>query len=251
MLDFFTKLFDTSDFPARWNCGEWEAAHGWLHILSDLAIFGAYFAIPAALVFYVRAKRAELFFPRIFWLFGAFIFCCGTTHLLEAVIFYEPIYRFAGLVKAITAIVSWTTVFALLRVAPLALELPGLKRVNEMLNRQIDLHKATRHELEESNRELNEFTGVVSHDLRSPICSALFMAELARESVERGDRVNLPLQLDQIVDTLHRMEALVSDLHQRALNSGRGKPFVSVDLKGPLQAPWEISSSRSRTPARW
>jgi hypothetical protein len=35
-------LFDTSDFPARWTCGQWSAVHGWTHILSDLAIFGAY-----------------------------------------------------------------------------------------------------------------------------------------------------------------------------------------------------------------
>jgi len=33
MLDFFRKLFDTSDFPARWNCGNWSSFHGFLHTL--------------------------------------------------------------------------------------------------------------------------------------------------------------------------------------------------------------------------
>jgi hypothetical protein len=32
MFDFLSKLFDTSDFPARWHCGHWTVGHGWLHI---------------------------------------------------------------------------------------------------------------------------------------------------------------------------------------------------------------------------
>ena len=42
MLDFLMRLFDTSDFPPRWYCGNWTDGHGWLHILSDIAIWGAY-----------------------------------------------------------------------------------------------------------------------------------------------------------------------------------------------------------------
>ena len=45
-MDFFTRLFDTSDFPPRWHCGNWTAGLGWLHILSDLGVWGAYIAIP-------------------------------------------------------------------------------------------------------------------------------------------------------------------------------------------------------------
>ena len=52
MVEYFRLLFDTSGFPARWNCGQWSDAHGWLHILSDLAIFGAYSAIPLTLVYF-------------------------------------------------------------------------------------------------------------------------------------------------------------------------------------------------------
>ena len=45
MIDFFARLFDTNDFPARWSCGRWEASHGWLHIGSDIAIFPELFTI--------------------------------------------------------------------------------------------------------------------------------------------------------------------------------------------------------------
>ena len=45
MFSFFANLFDTTDFPPRWKCGEaWTAGHGWLHIVSDVVIFAAYTA---------------------------------------------------------------------------------------------------------------------------------------------------------------------------------------------------------------
>jgi PAS domain S-box-containing protein len=63
-------------------------------------------------------RRRDLPFPRIFLLFALFILSCGTIHLVEAVIFDYPIYRFAGLVKLVTAVTSWVTVVALIPVIP-------------------------------------------------------------------------------------------------------------------------------------
>jgi chemotaxis family two-component system sensor kinase Cph1 len=217
MFDFFSKLFDTSDFPARWGCGTWESGHGWLHILSDLAIMGAYFAIPTSLLIYYLKKGRELPFPRMLWLFGAFIFSCGTTHLIEAVIFYHPVYRFSGLLKLITAVVSWATVVAIIRIAPRAFKLPGMIRVNSLLEEQIALQKKTERELQRSNKDLGDFTLVVSHDLRSPISSALFMAELAKEGIEKGDTSHLSVQIEHVLEGLRRMDALVKNLHERSL----------------------------------
>jgi len=125
MKEFLQKLFDTTGFPARWKCGVWSAELGWMHILSDLAIFGAYAAIPVSLIYFVR-RRQDVPFPPIFWLFAAFIFACGFGHLVEATIFWHPWYRFSGAVKLFTAVVSWLTVGALIKVLPKALTLPGL-----------------------------------------------------------------------------------------------------------------------------
>jgi PAS domain S-box-containing protein len=127
-----SELFDTSGFPPRWLCGQWSAGLGWMHILSDLATWGAYLAIPLALAFFVLRRR-DIPFPRIFWLFAAFIFCCGTVHLIEAIIFWHPVYRLAGVVKLTTAIVSWVTVVAVIRLMPRALLLPGLAQSHARL----------------------------------------------------------------------------------------------------------------------
>ena len=39
MWDFWSHLFDSSDFPPRWHCGNWSAGLGWLHIASDLGVW--------------------------------------------------------------------------------------------------------------------------------------------------------------------------------------------------------------------
>ena len=140
MARFFAELFDTSDFPARWHCGNWSDLHGWLHISSDVAIFAAYAAIPFTLVYFLK-KRTDIPFPPVFWLFAAFIAACGLGHLLDATIFWHPWYRLAGAVKVLTALASWMTVVALIKVTPQAITLPGLARVNERLAQEVSDRK--------------------------------------------------------------------------------------------------------------
>jgi signal transduction histidine kinase len=210
-------LFDTSDFPARWRCGHWTPVHGWFHIISDLAIATAYSVIPVALAGYWWLKRGELAFPRLFWLFAAFIFSCGATHVIEAVIFYHPVYRFSALMKVITAIASWATVVTLLRIAPQALQLPGLQRANARLEEQLQKTRLAEAALERSNRDLEAFTGLVTHDLRNPLSSALFTTELAREAAEKEQHPAFARQLGQAVQSLRQMEALIRELHADAL----------------------------------
>lgn len=149
MTEFLAHLFDTSDFPARWHCGNWSDFHGWLHILSDLGVWSAYFAIPCILGFFI-ARRRDLPFRTIFLLFGAFILACGTTHLMEAAIFWWPAYRLAGVIKLLTAAVSWGTVVALVPVVPKVLSM----RSPEELEREIALRTKAEQELQHANAEL-------------------------------------------------------------------------------------------------
>lgn len=117
ILDFFQKLFDVSDWPPRWICGEWSSFHGWLYIGSDIAIWLAYFIIPVIIIYFIQSKPNIPFSP-VFWLFGAFILLCGITHLLDAIIFWWPGYRISALFRFLTAVVSFATVFALIRDLP-------------------------------------------------------------------------------------------------------------------------------------
>jgi PAS domain S-box-containing protein len=153
LFEFMTKLFDTSDFPARWYCGNWSSFHGWLHILSDLAIFGAYAAIPIVLASFA-VRRKDIPFLPVFWLFAGFILSCGIGHLVEATIFWRPWYRFSGVIKLITALISWGTVVALVQITPRALSLPGLARVNRNLKEEIRRRQAVQDQLQQARDQL-------------------------------------------------------------------------------------------------
>lgn len=229
-------LFDTSDFPARWHCGNWTTLHGTTHIVADAAIAGAYAMIPLALVSYWWVKRREVAFPRLFWLFAAFILSCGSTHLVEAILFYQPVYRFSALLKVVTATVSWVTVLALLRIAPRAMQLPGLSRANEELHEQLAATRAAEEALARSNEALASFTGLVSHDLRNPLHNATLAGEIAREALERGDRERAALYLKRADDSLRQMTALVAELHKEAMLNPASQPMEPLSLNSVVES---------------
>jgi len=177
-MEFITGLFDTSDFPARWLCGHWTPAHGWLHILSDVGVWAAYFAIPLVLGYFV-ARRRDLPFRRVFLLFVAFILLCGTTHLMEAVIFWWPAYRLAGVLKLVTAVVSWVTVLALVRVAPAVLAM----RAPEELEREVAARADAEQRLTEANAELERRVEERTADLGRTVAALQRERELLRTTL--------------------------------------------------------------------
>lgn len=149
VIYYFTHLLSTEGLPPRWLCGFWSPFQGWFYILSDIGIWSAYFAIPVLLLYFIR-QRSDLPFPKIFWLFAAFILACGLTHLMDATLFWWPAYRLAGLLYFATASVSWVTVFALVPVIPqaLALKSPAL------LEQELHEHKAAEAQLVTSNQAI-------------------------------------------------------------------------------------------------
>lgn len=122
VAEFFRKLLDTSDWPPRWHCGKWTEFHGWLYIISDILVWSAYFAIPLIIIRYI-SKKHDARFIRLYFLFAGFILACGATHFFDAITFWWPLYRVNALVRAITGIISWITVFYLIRLLPVAFTL--------------------------------------------------------------------------------------------------------------------------------
>lgn len=150
-IDFFRKLLDTADWPPRWHCGKWTEFHGWLYIISDLLIWSAYFAIPLIILKFI-SRRAKARFIRAYFLFAGFILACGSTHLLDAITFWYPAYRLNALVRLITGIVSWATVFYMIRIMPYAMRLKSA----EELEHEIKERKKIEQELRLSNQQLNQ-----------------------------------------------------------------------------------------------
>lgn len=137
VIEFFTNILGTNDWPPRWICGKWSDFHGWLYIISDIIIWLAYFMIPITLIWFIQQRPNIPFLP-VFWLFGAFIILCGASHLIDAIIFWWPAYRLSAIIRLVTALVSMATVFALIRDLPKALKFVGEDLVEK---RKVELQK--------------------------------------------------------------------------------------------------------------
>ncbi|MBL8885061.1 MAG: hypothetical protein JNK16_00255 [Phycisphaerales bacterium] len=174
---FVQRLFDASGFMPRWQCGDWSAELGWLHIVSDCLIFIAYACIPIWLMVFVFRRR-DIALKGVVWLFVAFILSCGLTHLLDASMFYHPAYRLLGGMKAITAVVSLATVVALFRVMPTALALPGIAEAHKIAQREIERCKKAEDELVRTRDELESRGALLTGRLHRAL-QALTVSEIA------------------------------------------------------------------------
>ena len=121
----FQKLLGSGGFLPHGFCYAWNSGLVWLHVVSDVLIAAAYFAVPLLLLWFLR-KRPDIPFSWIFVLFSVFIVACGATHLLEVWNLWHAQYWFAGAVKAITAGASVGTAVVLTYTAPRFLQVPNL-----------------------------------------------------------------------------------------------------------------------------
>jgi PAS domain S-box-containing protein len=146
------------DFLPHGHCFFWQPEVLWLNVGSDLLIALAYYSIPLALVAFVR-RRPGVTFGFLFWMFGAFIFLCGTTHLVEIWTVWSGVYYLQGLVKFVTAGVSLATAGVLWTVIPQALLLPmpaEIEATNLELQKEIARRELVEAELRRVQSELEE-----------------------------------------------------------------------------------------------
>lgn len=213
MLDFLFSLFVSSDFPSRWRSGSWSAGLGWLHILSDLAIGSAYWVI-LLLIMYYLSSRKEVSFLSLHWLIGVSLFLCGTVHLCETLAFWNPLYRFSGLLKVATAIVSWISVIAVILALPKAIRLPRLATMNA--------------ELKRANLELNEFAHIVSHDLKAPLRAITSLVKWISEDTS-GTREDFRENIALLTERTQRMEELINGILKYSRIGMKEREFEDID----------------------
>jgi signal transduction histidine kinase len=249
-MDIWARLFDPTGFVPRAQCGAWTPELIRLHNVSDFFIWTAYLAIPVVLVRFAWRRRHELPFAQLFWLFGLFIVACGTTHLMDIVLFYHPLYRLSGAVKLITAAASWGTVMALIPIVPRALAMRSpevlqreveerhkaeaeVRELNAELERRVrertsELESANRDkdellareqlarlEAESANKSKDEFLATLSHELRTPLNSMLAWTSLLRSG--KLDE----MMTEQALETIERSTRLQAQLVEDILDVSR------------------------------
>ena len=154
LWNFLHNLLFIGNYIPHGHCYLWQRELVALHVVSDSAIAITYFSIPLSLL-YVVFKRKDLPFRNIFWLFGAFILSCGTTHVMEVWTLWHPVYWLSGTVKFITALISAYTAFALIPLIPQALVLTTPTQLG-MINQILQTEIAERREIDARYQTLAE-----------------------------------------------------------------------------------------------
>lgn len=231
MSDTDVSWLSADHFLPHGHCYMWTPGILWMHVIADILIAMAYFAIPFVLI-YIARRRRDLPFTGMLWCFGIFIVACGLTHVMDVWNVWNTDYWLEGLIKVVTAAASVPTAILLWRSLPAILSVPSqrqLRDANESLAR--------------ANRELEAFTASVSHDLRSPLTTIAGQAGLlelslpnaTEEQRRRLTRIQSSVrQMGELIDallvlsrisrhTLHReiidvtalVESIVQDLRQK------------------------------------
>lgn len=233
MPTFFNYPFDSNGFIPHGHCYLWQTGLVWLHIISDATIALAYYSIPFLLIYFI-SKRKDVPFNGVFLLFGAFIIVCGTGHLMEIWTLWHPDYWIAGGLKALTAIISIYTAFALFFLMPQALTLPSpaqLEAINRVLSTEIVERKRIEKQLrfaeevaQNSSQAKSEFLANMSHELRTPLNGILGFTQILQRTeslTEKGRKgvgiiyqcgSHLLTLINDVLD-LSKIEARKLELH--------------------------------------
>jgi signal transduction histidine kinase len=204
-MDFFDP------FMPHGYCLLWRPDILWTHVVSDAIITVAYYSIPLAIVYLLRA-RPELQYPIVGWLFSAFIVLCGTTHAVAIWVIWNGAYGLEALVKALTAAVSIGTAFVCWRLMPTLLSIPTAKTMEERVRNATAELAASNTKLAQANAELESFVAVASHDLKEPLRTMAAFSALLRSDLGDDLPEDARTDLDHITAASRRMQNLVQNL---------------------------------------
>lgn len=185
-------LLDTSGFLPRSHCGNWPDWLVTLTVACNCVFVASYYWIPLCLFWLWRKKRGVLPSPKILLLFVAFIFLCGTAHLMDALMFSWPAYRLNSLIVMLGAAVSFTTAVMMPRAVMHLASLPTPEELRaEAVAREAALTEkaAAEKRLIAANQRIKDRAA----NLKSLIESKLWEAESKTELAEL--RANFQLLL--------------------------------------------------------
>ncbi|MBT9502531.1 MAG: PAS domain S-box protein [Burkholderiaceae bacterium] len=131
-MNLLTDWLGREGYLPHGYCFTWDPSLLWSMVGADATIAAAYFSIPLALVLFVRRRR-EPALNGIMLLFSAFIFACGTSHLVDILVIWRPDYGLQALTKLATAAISLVTAVALWRLMPRALRIPSVAQLQQLI----------------------------------------------------------------------------------------------------------------------
>ena len=155
-MDFLTSLVARNGYLPHGYCFVWTPGLLWTMVIADAVIALSYFSIPLALASFVR-KRPDLTLGWLIWLFIAFIFACGVTHVMSIWTIWQPDYGLQTLIKVVAAVISLVTAVALWPLIPKAVKIPSVlqfKTAVGSLEAEAGKRHSAEHDLMETQQSL-------------------------------------------------------------------------------------------------
>lgn len=153
------NLLDEKQFMPHGCCLAWDMPLLTTFVIGNTLVFTSYYSIPAALWLFI-SKRKDLAFNWMFKLFAAFIFWCGTTHVLKLWTFWHATYWLEAAADLLTGVLSFFTAILLWKLIPRLLLLRSptdWERANEELRETLRMRNLS----EEALRESQETTSKI------------------------------------------------------------------------------------------
>ena len=212
------------------HCYLWLPEILWMHVTSDAIVAIAYYSIPISIIAFVR-NRPDVDFKMVPVLFSAFIFLCGTTHVVAIFTVWNGYYGFQGMVKAATAIVSIFTAIWVWRLLPAALSIPSNRQLRELVTDATSELVDKNRKLGRANSDIENFVSAASHDLKEPLRTLVAYSQLLTK--DAGDELSEDAKQDlkHIIDGAKRMQALVNDILDLSRTGGDEMTIDVVSLE--------------------
>ena len=168
----------------------------WTHATADSVIGLAYFVISGTLTYLLYRGKSDVPFHVVFLAFALFIIACGSSHIVEAITVWIPVYVLSAVIKVITAIASLATALMLPFFVPDILLLIQTARTSEarrvLLEAVLIERDAAQQALKQSNAALEqrvlERTAQITRakeGLEAEVMERRRNEELLRQSEER------------------------------------------------------------------
>ncbi len=134
-------------------------------------------------------------------------------------------------------VIEWAPDGSPVRMVGCHVDITGRKRTEARLKKALE-------DLQLSNRELEEFAYVASHDLQEPLRKISAFGGLLVQECGAAVSADGREYLDHIMGAVRRMQALINDLLQLSRVATRAKAFTPVDLNQTLREVLEDLGAR-------
>lgn len=149
------SLFNSTGFMPHGMCFQWREDILFTHVISDLVIGLAYFAVAAGLLYFFL-NRDDIPYKKFVIPFGILIFvACGTSHFFSIWTIWTPDFGTQAVIKAITGIVSVATAIIFWILMPQIIALPSPK-ILRIKNQELEFEVSQRKIAEATVQQLND-----------------------------------------------------------------------------------------------